>query len=119
MDVLARIKELMDLRGWTYYRLAKQMDKPLNQISDMFNNKRIPSIYILELICSAFGITLSEFFCTGADPVILTDRQRTLLHAYDSLDDPEKNLADAYVYGLARQPLKPPSHTESSSDPIK
>jgi len=106
MNVLARIKELLDDRGWSYYRLAKNMDKPTNTVSDMFKRNTIPSIPTLELICHAFGITLQEFFAADEEPVILTNKAKRHLQAYSKLDEKEQALADAYVFGLAKYPME-------------
>lgn len=105
MDVLGRIKYLLELRKWSYYRLAKEMNRPVNTISDMYKRNSIPSIPTLEAICDAFGITLSEFFAVEDDPYILNPRQKKLLDIYNILDIQEKDLADAYILGLSRRPL--------------
>jgi len=108
LDVLNRIQELLDARGWSYYRLAKRMNKPVNTISDMFKRNTMPSIPTLESICDAFGITLSEFFADEHEAAILSRREKIHLSAYTILEDSEKDLADAYVFGLAKLPMDDP-----------
>ncbi len=62
MNVNTRIKQLMNERGWTSYRLAKESHLSDATIGNMFRRNTIPSIATLEAICSGFGITLSQFF---------------------------------------------------------
>lgn len=47
----------------------------------------IPTIPSLEKICTAFGLTLSEFFAEGEEPVSLTPSQRKLLESWSRLDE--------------------------------
>ena len=62
MDVQKRIKDLMELRGWTDYRLAKEADLSHSTVTNMFNRSNAPTLPTLEAVCRAFGITLSQFF---------------------------------------------------------
>lgn len=62
MDVLARIQQLMQERGWTMYRLSKESGLHINTVCNMFSRNSMPSIPTLEAICKAFGISVSQFF---------------------------------------------------------
>ena len=62
MDVQKRIKDLMELRGWTDYRLAKEAGLSHSTVTNMFNRSNAPTLPTLEAVCRAFGITLSQFF---------------------------------------------------------
>ena len=62
MDVQKRIKDLMELRGWTDYRLAKEAGLSHSTVTNIFKRNNAPTIPTLESICKAFGITLSQFF---------------------------------------------------------
>ena len=61
MDVLERLRKLMDARGWTMYRLAKESGLTESTIANIYRRNAIPSIDTLEKICQGFGITLSQF----------------------------------------------------------
>ena len=65
MDVLERLQKLMDARGWSMYRLAKESGLTESTISNIYRRNAIPSIVTLESICKGFGITLSQFFAEG------------------------------------------------------
>lgn len=64
MDVLARLRKLLDDRGWTEYRLAIQCGLSHSTIANIFKRKTMPSITTLESICDGFGITMSQFFAS-------------------------------------------------------
>lgn len=62
MNVHERLKQLMDARGWTEYRLAKECGLSESTIANIFRRNTMPSITTLEALCQGFGITLSQFF---------------------------------------------------------
>ena len=62
MDVITRIRENMESRGWTEYRLAKEAGLPQTTIANLFRRNTLPSLPTLEAICRAFGMSMSSFF---------------------------------------------------------
>ena len=62
VDVQKRIRELMNERGWTDYRLAKEANLSHSTVTNMFNRNNAPSLPTLEAVCNGFGITLVQFF---------------------------------------------------------
>ena len=92
MDVQKRIRDLMKLRGWTDYRLAKEASLSHSTVTNMFNRNNAPTLPTLEAVCRAFGITLAQFFADEVDPAQLTDEQRTLFARWSSLTERHKNL---------------------------
>ena len=63
MDAQRRIKQLMEERSWTDYRLAKESGLSHSTVTNMFNRNNAPTLPTLEAVCEAFGITLAQFFC--------------------------------------------------------
>lgn len=57
-----RIKYLRTLRKWSQEDLALEANINKNYICDLENGRRNPTVDILERLCHAFGITLSELF---------------------------------------------------------
>lgn len=78
MDVIQKIKQLAENRGWTEYRLVKESGLPSSTISNIYHRNTIPSIPTLKLLCDTFGITLSQFFSEG-DTISLSEEQAELL----------------------------------------
>ena len=92
VDVLARITEYREARGWTEYQLAERSGLPQSTISSWFRKGMMPTIPSLEKICIAFGITISQLFANENELVSLTSTQRKLLESWSRLDD-EKQAA--------------------------
>ena len=65
MDVLERLRHLMDERGWTVYRVARESGLSEKTVYNIYSRNTMPSIPTLEAICTAFGITLAQFFADG------------------------------------------------------
>ena len=55
-----RIRQLMDERGWTIYRLAQESKLSQTTISNIFKRNNQPSIPTVNAICDACGITLAQ-----------------------------------------------------------
>lgn len=92
MNVQNKIKQLMDERGWTEYRLAKESGLSHSTVSNMFKRNNAPTIPTLELVCKAFGITLCQFFAEGDEPIILTPEQKAMFRKWNTLTDAKKKI---------------------------
>ena len=91
MDVTSRVRELMDARGWTIYRVAKEADIPWSTVRNMFKRNTEPSVTTLESICKGMGITLAQFFDPGG-PNSLTERQQLLVSKWNVLNEKDQAL---------------------------
>ena len=85
MDPILRLRELMNSRGWSEYRLAKESKLSMSTISNIFHRGSIPSIPTLETLCNTFGISLGQFFSDGDEPISLTPEQKEMFEAYNSI----------------------------------
>ena len=92
MDAKKRIRELMEERGWTEYRLARESGLSQSTISNMFNRNNAPTLPTLEAVCGAFGITLVQFFSVGEASSSLTEEQQALFAKWSTLSDEQKRL---------------------------
>ena len=99
-EILARVRELCNKRGWTTYRLALESGIGQTTLSNLFKRNNIPTIPTLERICAGFGISLSQFFADDRDATHLTDEQQEILKRYVELPPAEKALLKAYLSGL-------------------
>lgn len=91
MDVLERLRELLQERGWSEYRLAQVSGLNESTISNIYRRNTLPTIATLEAICKAFGITLSQFFADG-DMVEMTPDVKELLDAWIPLTQEQKQI---------------------------
>jgi len=98
MDVLEKIKMMRTERGWSEYQLAKQAGLPYSTVSSWYKNNITPSISSLEHICSAFGITLSQFFLEK-DSVItkLPSGQSDILLRWDKMTKEQQEKLAAFI----------------------
>lgn len=96
MDAQRRIKQLMEERSWTDYRLAKESGLSHSTVTNMFNRNNAPTLPTLEAVCEAFGITLAQFFTEGNSPE-LTEEQRILFAKWSTLKNDQKQALLALI----------------------
>ena len=90
MDVIAKISNLMKEREWSAYKLADEAALTPSTVANMFSRGTVPTIYTLQQICDAFGITLSEFF---SEEVTLNSQDEVaVLGNYRKLDPKNKQV---------------------------
>lgn len=92
MDTNKRLKQLLKERGWSEYRLAKNCGLSESTIANIFRRNTQPSIITLEIICKAFGITLSQFFAEG-DMIEVTPELKELFENWVNLTPKQKEAA--------------------------
>ena len=92
MDTLARLRQLLNDRGWTEYRLSKECGLAQSTIGNIYRRNVNPSLDTLETICKGFGITLSQFFAEG-EVVELTPELKEVFENWISLTPRQKEAA--------------------------
>lgn len=91
MDAQKRIRELMEERGWSEYRLAKEANLSHSTVSNMFNRNNAPTLPTIEAVCRAFELTLVQFFSEGDGSAELTEEQRTLFAKWSTMTEEQKD----------------------------
>ena len=115
-DILQEITRLRTLRRWSEYQLAQASGITQSTISTWYSNgsgiRHYPvhhidlvfqtsdSIQSLNKVCKGFGITLSQFFAEGNDPISLTEEQRKLLDDWATLSPQKKQLVRELIKSL-------------------
>lgn len=92
--VLLRIIELLNMRHWSKYRLAKESGIAYSSINNMFNRNTIPSIPTLFKICHGLEISMSDFF--KYEEKLLSNTIPLAKHI-ESLDTYRKELLITYI----------------------
>ena len=92
MDANEKIRVMMESRGWTPYKLAKESHLSENTIANLFKRNSVPSIYTLDAICKGFGITLSQFFAETDNLVEVTPELEELFESWKVLTPSQKDL---------------------------
>ena len=70
VNVLDRITELREARGWSEYQLSVKAELTQSTISSWYCKNMIPTIPSIQKICDAFEITMAQFFIQEDDTVI-------------------------------------------------
>lgn len=90
IDILQKITEQREARNWSLAHLSFQAGLPLSTVSSWYTGKVTPSVFSLEKICGAFGMSLAQFFSEGnyraLDPIELE-----LLKNWELLSPNQKN----------------------------
>ena len=101
LDIKQRLETLMNERGWTIYRVAKEADIPWSTVRNMFKRNTEPSVATLESICKGMGMTLSQFFDVD-NTLGMTQEQRILLENYNALSNDNKRIVSQLIEALAK-----------------
>ena len=99
MDVIKKIDALMKEKNWSDYKLAAISGLSSSTIANIHRRNTVPSISTLEAICSAFGITLAQFFTEDNYTVQLNSEQQDLFQHWVSLTESQKEL----IYRLIKE----------------
>lgn len=82
MDIIRRINDFLGLKDWSARRLALESGIPKTVIYRILAHEVSPSFEQIEKICSAFDVTVEEFFNVSftktADEVALINSYRKI-----------------------------------------
>ena len=87
-------------RQWSEYHLAKEAGISQSTLSNLINRGNNPSVYTLEKIANAFGLTLSQFFNTEEERMYVTGAQKELLEYWNLMDKIQREKTLSYIKGL-------------------
>ena len=97
MDILDRIKRMQKDRGWSNARLAKQAKIAPTTLQGLYERNNLPTIPTLHALCSAFGITLAQFFSESNIPPDLTPEQGKLLEQWNVMTHDQQEALLAFL----------------------
>lgn len=86
-----RIKELCDKQRITKYRLSQMTGITQTVLSRIIKKENVPTIQTLEKICTAFNISLAQFFAHEENQPDLTVEQREIIETWNGLNPDERN----------------------------
>ena len=99
MDTHERLRQLLNERGWSEYKLAKRCGLSESTVANIFRRSTVPSIATLETICSGFGITMSQFFAEG-DMIEITPELKELFENWVNLTPEQKKAANQMLKAM-------------------
>lgn len=88
--VYAKINSLRVERGWSNYELAKRASISQTAIRHWRDGEALPSLALLDAVCSAFEISLIDFLSDGEEQASLTPEQRELIRLWNKLSSEQK-----------------------------
>ena len=105
MDVHERLKEILNERGWSEYRLARECGLSDSTIHNIYRRNASPSSPTLEIICHGFGITLSQFFAEE-EMVELSPELKALFEGWRPLTPKQKEAVLTVVQAFSANDLQ-------------
>lgn len=99
MDTHERLRQLLNERGWSEYKLAERCGLSESTVANIFRRNTVPSIATLETICSGFGITMSQFFAEG-DMIEITPELKELFENWVNLTPEQKKAANQMLKAM-------------------
>ena len=87
MDIIKRIKELRDSRGWSTNQLALEAELTQSTLASLLSPKQnsLPSLETLMRLCNAFGITLAQFFLDAETGELVSAQEKLMLEQFRKL----------------------------------
>lgn len=99
MDTHERLRQLLNERGWTEYRLAKNCGLSESTIANIYRRNTVPSLATLEAICKGFGITMAQFFAEG-EMVEINPELKELFENWVNLTSEQKKAANQMLKAM-------------------
>lgn len=92
MDIIEKIKELRDERGWSTNRLALEAELTQSTVAALLAQKTnsLPSLDTLSRLCDAFGMTLAQFFMEEEESELVSTQEKLLIDRYRKLPERKK-----------------------------
>ena len=89
MNIQERLLELQKQHGWSDYKIAKEAGLSPNTVSNIYKRGLKPSLATIEMLCKAFGITISQFFAEG-NMIEITPELKELFDKWTALNNEQK-----------------------------
>ena len=96
-DILNKIDRLRTERNWSIYKLAEEAGLTQSTVANMFARGTLPSIKTLEALCSALGISLSEFFAEDNSSNL---EDTMIINAYNKLSQRDKRIIKSLLKAM-------------------
>ena len=90
MDVLTRIANLREEKGWSLYQLANKAGLTYKTLYNWYNGDSVPTVKALEAVAEALEVPLCELFTT--DKIFVADEElQKLISKWKRLNSKQKN----------------------------
>lgn len=103
MDVLERLRGLLDERGWSPYQLAKRSGVKKTTVYSMFKKNNSPTLPTLQSFCKGLGMSMAEFFSDGETQSYLTPEQIQMLEKWRELSEEQQELLIKLIDNMKKE----------------
>lgn len=101
MDVIGKLRQMIDERGWSTYRFAKACGLPEATIGNIFRRDTVPTIGTLEIMCQGLGMSLAQFFSDG-DTIDLTPDLKEIVNLWLSMTPQQQAVAKEILSSIKK-----------------
>lgn len=101
--VAQRVQELCDKQKMSRYRLSQLTGISQPALKKIFEGSSIPGILTLDKICSALGMSLSQFFQPWDTGNGYTSQQNEMLELWCSLSEENRELSKTIMKSLSKK----------------
>ncbi len=98
--IAMKIEELCSKSGITRYQLSLRSGISQSALSDIVKKKNVPTLITVERICTAFGITIAQFFAQEEAIPDLSEEQKKLLQLWHGLTLEEKKIVTTFIESI-------------------
>lgn len=95
-----RIQELCRLGNVSRYRLSSLTGISQSALSDIVKSENMPTLSTIEKICTAFGITIAQFFAGNDKLPDLSEDQKELLYLWSELKLEERAIVKTFMESI-------------------
>ncbi len=89
MNVIERIEELRNARGWSVNKLAEKSGMSQSTLSSALSRNSL-TVETLEKVCEGLGISPSAFFLTDEQKEAVSAQEKILLDGFRKLSPAKK-----------------------------
>lgn len=97
MDILSRIECMLLERNWSEKELSRRAQISHTTINTWYRKKQTPTLYSLDKVSKAFGVTLSELLAEEEDLVELSEQDKEFFKVYYSLNPEQRKLLAQFL----------------------
>lgn len=88
--IAERLLQLCSRTKTSRYQLSQRTGITQSALSDIIKKKTVPTIFTIDKICTAFGISVAQFFTADDKITNLTSEQEEILKMWMDLSPEEK-----------------------------
>ncbi len=89
-EIYDKVDALRLAKGWTIYELAKNASVAPTTIYNWRDRLSLPTLSLLEAVCSAFKITVIDFLLDEDELTSLTEEQKEVMRLWNTLSGEQK-----------------------------